>query len=191
MDALVQTFAAFGLPGIFFLMALESSLFPVPSELVMIPAGYLAFQGQYSFVAAVLAGGLGSVVGAWANYLFGRYIGKTILLKYGKYFFITHKKYELAEKLFEKNDKLYTFIGRFLPVVRHLISIPAGIFRMSPTWFTGLTFVGATMWCGVLVSIGYFIGPSVLDLIRHYSHEANIVFMILIVAGVIWFIRKK
>jgi membrane protein DedA with SNARE-associated domain len=129
--------------------------------------------------------------GAWWNYLLGKYVGKVFLERYGRYFLITHEKYDKAERLFMWNDRLYTFLGRFIPVVRHLISIPAGIFRMNPWWFSGLTFVGATIWCAILTGVGYYVGPSVLELARTYSHEANIIAIVLIFAGALWFIAKK
>src|SRR3546814_3071661 len=103
-------------------MALESSLVPIPSELVMIPAGYLAAQGSLDPLLATLAGGSGSLLGASANYLFGRYAGRAFLLRYGKYFLIDERKYHEAEKLFLRNAQWATFIGRFIPVIRHLIS---------------------------------------------------------------------
>lgn len=102
-------------------------------------------------------GGLGSVVGALANYyILGRLLGKPFLEKYGKYILITSEKYKKSENLFLKNDKVYTFVGRLIPVVRHLISIPAGIFRMPLVPFVTITFLGATLWCGILVGLGYF-----------------------------------
>lgn len=142
--------------SIFFLMALESSLFPVPSEAVMIPAGYLAASGKLSLWISLLVGAFGSLAGATANYLLGKYIGRPFIEKYGKYFLIKKEKYELTERLFDKNDKLYTFLGRLIPVVRHLISIPAGIFRM-PYWiFALITTLGAGLWCLILLLSGYY-----------------------------------
>src|SRR3546814_19674956 len=105
-------------------MALESSLVPIPSELVMIPAGYLAAQGSLDPLLATLAGGSGSLLGASANYLFGRYAGRAFLLRYGKYFLIDERKYHEAEKLFLRTAQWATFIGRFIPVIRNLISLP-------------------------------------------------------------------
>ena len=116
-----QYVAHLGYAEIFFLMALESSLFPVPSELVMIPAGYLARRGELDPVLAALAGGLGSLFGASANYVLGRYAGRAFLLRYGRYFLIDERKYHEAEKLFLRNAVWATFVGRFIPVIRHLI----------------------------------------------------------------------
>lgn len=172
-------------------MALESSLFPLPSEFVMIPAGILAARGDLSLAFAIFVAGLGSVVGASVNYAIGRFIGKPFIEKYGKYFLINQKKYLLAEGLFDRNANLYTFLGRFIPVVRHLISIPAGIFRMHLVPFWLLTFIGASMWSAVLAVLGYYLGQPIIDLVHFYSHEANIVMAVVIVIGIIWFIRKK
>ncbi len=113
--------------------------------------------GHIDPVLATLVGGIGSVVGALLNYfILGKWLGKTFLTKYGKYILITPEKYQRAEDLFVKNDKIYTFVGRLIPVVRHLISIPAGIFAMKMVPFVSITFAGATLWCGILVALGYF-----------------------------------
>jgi membrane protein DedA with SNARE-associated domain len=142
MDSLLAFFGTLSYTDIFILMAMESSIIPVPSELVMIPAGWIAHGGGLDPFLAALAGGIGSVVGATANYfIIGRWIGKPFLHKYGKYILITKEKYERSEKLFLRNQNLYTFIGRLIPVVRHLISIPAGIFRMPLVPFWTITFL--------------------------------------------------
>ena len=113
--------------------------------------------GHIDPILATLVGGVGSVVGALLNYfILGKWLGKVFLTKYGKYILITPEKYQRAEDLFLQNDRIYTFIGRLLPVVRHLISIPAGIFRMPMSHFISITFVGATLWCGILVALGYY-----------------------------------
>ncbi len=195
MEAFVQSvfayFEGFEYAAIFLLMAMESSLFPVPSEIVMIPAGYWASVGKIDPFLAVLAGGAGSLFGAWWNYLLGKYVGKPFVWKYGKYFLIKHEKYEEAEALFMKNDRLYTFLGRFIPVVRHLISIPAGIFRMPGGVFSALTFAGATIWCSFLTWLGYAFGETVLKTVSRYSHEASIAAILGIAVFAGWFLFHK
>lgn len=142
IDSVLTFFGALSYSDIFILMAMESSIIPLPSELVMIPAGWIAASGTLDPYIATLVGGMGSVVGATANYfILGRLIGKPFLRKYGKYIFITHEKYDRAESLFLRNQNLYTFLGRLIPVVRHLISIPAGIFRMPLFPFWSITFI--------------------------------------------------
>lgn len=182
--------AHLGYTEIVLLMALESSLFPVPSELVMIPAGYRAAQGELDAVLATLAGGLGSLIGASANYALGRYVGKAFLLRYGRYLLINHKTYHDAERLFLRNANVATFVGRFIPGVRHLISIPPGMFGMALLPFMLLTALGATLWCGVLVALGYFFGQPMVEAVSRYTHEAGILALVVLFAFVAWFIYK-
>lgn len=191
IDWFSELFAHLGYGEIIFLMALESSLFPVPSELVMIPAGFLAARGTLDPVLATLAGGFGSLLGASANYVLGRYAGRAFLLRYGKYVLVPQDKYHEAEALFLKNANLATFIGRFIPVIRHLISLPAGVFGMKLMPFALLTSAGATIWCGILVAAGYYLGEPAVDLIRAYTHEAGIIAVVLTAAFGLWFLLRR
>ncbi len=188
IEALVQQL---GYGEIFFLMALESSLFPVPSELVMIPAGYLAAQGQLNPWLATLAGGLGSLFGASANYLLGRYVGRAFLLRYGKWFLINEAKYHEAEALFIRNANAATFVGRFIPVIRHLISLPAGTFGMALLPFALLTTLGATLWCGVLVLLGFYLGEPVIRAVTGYTHLLGYVAVGLTAVFGLWFLLHR
>lgn len=178
--------------SIFFLMALESSIFPVPSEAVMIPAGYLAQSWDLSILWVILAWTFWSLFWAIVNYfVLWQWIGKPILLKYGKYFLIPEKKYHKAETLFLKNDKLYTFIGRLLPVVRHLISIPAGIFKMNFVYFSIITTLWAWLWCAILAFFWYYFWAWILDIFKHYTHEVSIWVAVAIIVWFVYFIKKK
>jgi membrane protein DedA with SNARE-associated domain len=190
-DWVGELFANLGYAEIVFLMALESSLFPVPSELVMIPAGYLAATGKLDPVLCVLAGTVGSVIGASANYLLGAYVGRAFLLRYGKYLLIDHDKYHEAEALFLRNANLATFIGRLLPVVRHLISLPAGVFAMPWLPFLLITAAGAALWCAVLVALGYYLGEPAVALAREYLHELALAVVVALVAFAAWFVLHK
>ena len=188
---LAELYAGLGYAEIVFLMALESSLFPVPSELVMIPAGYRAATGQLDPVLSVLAGTIGSVIGASANYALGKYVGKAFLLRYGKYLLINEQKYHEAEGMFLRNARLATFIGRLLPVVRHLISLPAGVFGMAWGWFLGITALGAALWCSVLAALGYYLGEPAVALATKYMDELAIVVGVALVAFAAWFLFHK
>src|SRR5512146_431500 len=168
---LVNTIGAMGYPGIFILMAMESSVIPIPSELVMPPAGYLAHQGEMNFLAAIVCGTVGSLVGAYANYFAAHYLGRPLLLKYGKYVWITEEKFAKVERFFQSHGEISTFIGRLLPVIRHLISLPAGLAGMHHWKFSLYTLLGAGIWCTVLTTIGYIIGKE-QALIMRYSHQA-------------------
>jgi membrane protein DedA with SNARE-associated domain len=185
---LSELYAGLGYAEIVFLMALESSLFPVPSELVMIPAGYLAATGALHPALVVLAGTAGSLIGASVNYLLGRYVGRAFLLRYGKYLLINEAKYHEAEAMFMRNARLATFIGRLLPVVRHLISLPAGVFGMPWKWFLLITALGAATWCTVLVVLGYYLGEPAIALAREYTHELAIVVAVGLAGFAAWFL---
>lgn len=197
MHALVQwlldTVGSLGYPGIFLLMAMESSIIPVPSELVMPPAGYLAFQGKMSMTVAILCGTLGSLAGAYANYFASHYLGRPLIIKYGRYVLIPPEKFERVERFFLRHGEISTFIGRLLPVVRHLISIPAGLSGMNHLRFSLYTLLGAGIWCAILTGIGYAIGEN-QQLIVRYSHQALlwvVMFSIALISAYVWRQRRR
>jgi membrane protein DedA with SNARE-associated domain len=193
IDWLLATILKFGYTGIFLLMAMESSVIPVPSELVMPPAGYWAAAGKMNMVIAIICGTLGSLVGAYANYFAARYLGRPLLLKYGRYVWITEEKFARVETFFHKHGEISTFIGRLLPVVRHLISLPAGLAGMHHWKFSLYTLLGAGIWCTVLTLIGYVIGEN-QELIVKYSHQAVIgvvIFSAVLIALYVWRHRRK
>ncbi len=168
--------------SIFFLMALESSIFPVPSEAVMIPAWYLVLNWKLNFFLVILAWWLWSLFWAIVNYfILGQFIWKPFLLKYWKYILIKEKDYHNAEKLFLTNDKLYTFLWRLIPVVRHIISIPAWIFKMWFVSFSIITFLWASLWCAILVSFWFFFGENIIALVEEYTKPIGIIWMIFLV----------
>jgi membrane protein DedA with SNARE-associated domain len=140
--------------GIIGLMAMESSVIPVPSEMVIPPAAFLAAQGHLSFAGVILAGTFGSYVGAAISYWVSRWLGRAIVLRYGRYFFIPPKKLARAEVWLERYEAGGVFFARLLPVIRHLISIPAGIVRMNFGIFSAATIAGSAIWCGVLAYLG-------------------------------------
>lgn len=185
---LVTTIGALGYPGIFILMAMESSVIPIPSELVMPPAGYLAQQGQMNMAIAIFCGTAGSLVGAYVNYFTAHYLGRPLVLKYGKYVWITEEKFAKVEKYFRDHGEISTFIGRLIPVVRHLISIPAGLAGMNHVKFSLYTLFGAGIWVMVLSFIGYFIGEN-QELIMRYSHQALIGVVIVSAIIVYFYVR--
>jgi membrane protein DedA with SNARE-associated domain len=186
---LVTTIGAMGYPGIFLLMAMESSVIPIPSELVMPPAGYLAHQGEMNLWAAILCGTAGSLVGAYANYFAAHYLGRPLVLKYGKYVWITEEKFAKVERFFQSHGEISTFIGRLLPVIRHLISLPAGLAGMNNWKFSLYTLLGAGIWCTVLAGIGWVIGKE-QALIMKYSHQAVIGVIIFSAVLIMVYVRK-
>src|SRR5947209_2841089 len=170
---LLERFRDLGYPGIVVLMAIESSILPLPSELVMPPAGYLAAKGEMSFVLAVACGVLGSVTGALANYGLAHWLGRAVILRIGRYTRISAHSLARSERFFAAHGEISTFMGRLLPVVRHLISIPAGIARMSIPRFAAFTGLGALVWCTILTSIGWFIGKKEEVLLSVMNEEAR------------------
>jgi membrane protein DedA with SNARE-associated domain len=155
---LIETVSQLGYPGIVLLMAIESSVLPLPSELVMPPAGYLAANGRMDPFLAVAAGTLGSVLGAVLNYFLAVLIGEPVLRRLGKYVLISNSALDRTEQYFLRHGEISTFVGRLLPVIRHLISIPAGLARMKLPRFIAFTALGAGIWCGVLTYLGWFAG---------------------------------
>jgi membrane protein DedA with SNARE-associated domain len=147
-----------GCPGLFVLIVLVSTMVPVPSLLVMPFAGYLASQGAFSLPAILAINSAGALTGSLLSYWLGAAGGKPLLLKYGKYVFVRARDLERTEQYFDRHGGKTIFIGRFLPVVRHLISIPAGIAKMPLAPFLTLTFLGASLWGGGLMLLGYELG---------------------------------
>src|SRR5215210_4446585 len=178
---LADSILALGYPGIIVLMAIESSILPLPSELVMPPAGYLAAKGQMNGVLAVIAGTLGSVLGALINYSLALHVGDPLLRKYGKYVLISDRSLDKTEAFFRRHGEISTLIGRLLPVVRHLISIPAGVSRMRLGKFIGFTALGAGVWCAVLTYLGWLIGrhgQQVEAVIGSYVHRTFLTYIL-------------
>lgn len=198
---LLDLFRGMGYPGIVVLMAVESSILPLPSELVMPPAGYLAAKGEMSFALAVACGVVGSISGALANYALARWLGRAFFLRLGKYVLITEKGLDRSERYFAAHGEISTFLGRMLPVVRHLISIPAGIARMRLGRFVLFTGLGALVWCTILTWIGWFIGSRedvILEVLnqeaKRYAGRAVLLalpVLALIAAGYVWWHRRR
>jgi membrane protein DedA with SNARE-associated domain len=144
---------------------MESSIFPVPSEIVIPPAAFLAAQGKLSFTGVVLAGVLGSYLGSAITYWASRLIGRPLIVKYGRFVLVTPKKLEQAEQWLARYEAGGVFFARLLPVVRHLISIPAGIVRMNFGLFSLVTIGGSALWCWILAYLGdkaYRLEPELL-----------------------------
>ncbi len=171
IEATAAQAAVWGFIIVLVLMAIESSVIPLPSEVVMIPAGFLCARKEFQlgdpwvdFGLAILAGTVGSLVGAYANYGVSAWLGRPFLDKYGKYFFLPPPRLKLAEDAFLKYGASATFVGRLLPGLRHLISIPAGVSRMPHASFATWTLLGAGIWCTILTAVGYAIGKQTTDM---------------------------
>jgi ribosomal protein L22 len=160
INFIVQTVGEWGYAGIFLMMFLESSFFPFPSEVAMIPAGYLAHQGQMSLVLAWCAGTAGSLAGAVFNYYLCYFFGRELVLKYGKYVGITKVKMRKFEAFFKRHGEISTFNCRLIPGIRQYISLPAGLAKMNLFKFSLYTTLSAGIWVAILLAVGYYLGKN-------------------------------
>jgi len=188
----VNTVGQLGYIGIFVMMFLESSFVPFPSEVVMVPAGYLASKGEMSLALAILFGIAGSLIGALFNYYLAIKFGRGFLLKYGKYFFLKEDSLEKLDKFFKEHGEISTFTGRLIPGIRQYISFPAGLARMNLFKFSFYTTLGAGIWVVILALIGYYIGKNE-DLVKQYLQNATIsaIIGVVIIALIYILIKKK
>lgn len=168
-SALQDLIRDLGYPGLFLLIVLESTAVPVPSLLVMPFAGFLASAGYFSLPAILALNTAGALVGSGLSYWFGAAGGKPLLLRYGRYIFVRPADLDRAHAYFEQYGARTIFIARFLPVVRHLISIPAGIARMRLAPFLALTAAGASIWGGGLMVLGYVLGDNWEGVVRTWK----------------------
>ena len=165
LDGIAALAPTWGLAFVFVFMAVESSFIPFPSEVVMIPAGFLCARGEMGPIwLAIAVGVAGSVAGAYANYFLALRLGRPFLERWGKYFFVKPEPLAKACETFNRYGAATTFVCRLIPVIRQLISIPAGISRMPLAEFTAFTALGAGIWTAVLAFAGYAAGRSVADI---------------------------
>lgn len=190
-QAIVNYIGELGYWGIFLLMFLESTFFPFPSEIVMIPAGYLAFKGEMNLYMVVLAGIFGSVAGALFNYYLAMHFGRKFILRYGRYFFIKEETLDKLEDFFNKHGELSTFNGRLIPGIRQLISLPAGLARMNLIKFTFYSALGAGIWVVVLVALGYLLGSNEALISEHLQTATLIALLCVVLITLFYVIRHK
>jgi membrane protein DedA with SNARE-associated domain len=202
VEQILTFFDRLGYGGILFFMTLESSFLPVPSELVMIPAGVLAAQGRMDPWVAIIMGIIGSWCGALINYFLSSWLGRPVLYRYGKYVLLPSHRLDKVEQFFLKHGEISTFTGRLIPAVRHLISIPAGLSRMNMGRFLLFTGLGAGLWVAVLVWVGYIAGRELKDVttesIKQLWHQYStpitvglILFCaVLITLYILWYRRR-
>jgi len=167
---ITDTIFDMGYLGIFLLMLIESSFIPFPSEIVLVPAGYLASKGEMNISFILFFSLLGSLAGALINYFGALYVGRKFLLRYGKYILISEETLDKMEQFFKKHGAISTFTGRLIPGIRQLISIPAGLSKMNLKVFIFYTSLGALIWSIILVALGYLIGEN-QELIKEYLSQ--------------------
>jgi membrane protein DedA with SNARE-associated domain len=183
----ITVISTLGYAGVFALMAAESMIIPIPAELVMPFAGFLVAQAKFKMVYVFLASSLGSITGSLISYWMGRKGGNRLVIHFGKYLLLDLADLKKTEAYFERKGEGTIFIGRLIPVVRHLISIPAGIGKMDLKKFTLYTFAGATLWNMFLAWLGYVLGQN-WNRIRHYTEPVSYAVVALLVAGFAYFV---
>jgi membrane protein DedA with SNARE-associated domain len=187
-----------GYLGIVLLMAMESSIFPVPSELVIPPAAFLAAQGHLSMTGVIVAGTVGSYLGAAITYWVSRWLGRPLIQRYGRLFFVSAGKLERAEVWLGRYEAGGIFFARLLPVVRHLISIPAGIVRMNFSIFSAMTITGSAIWCSVLAYLGkraYASEPQLLSdpakLVHLIKSQSSLIVLLAIIFAALYLLVMR
>ena len=198
LDSIAALAPVWGFALIFAFMAIESSFIPFPSEIVMIPAGFLAARGELSLHASVpdlvlacAVGIAGSLAGAYFNYYLSAKLGEPFLRKYGKWFFLKPEALDRACEVFNRYGGVTTFVCRLIPVIRQLISIPAGLSKMNIATFTFYTFLGAAIWNCVLALLGYLaVKAGGMDFIFKYSGILSKVIIVLFVLAVAFLVVR-
>lgn len=191
---LVDAIGNMGYTGILVLMFIESTFIPLPSELVIPPAGYLIFQKQMNWAGVITSGTLGSLLGAIFNYSLAYYLGRPFLLRYGRYFSVSQKHLEMGERFFQRHGHISTFVGRLILGVRHYISFPAGLTRMDMKKFCLYTSLGAGIWVTILAYIGYFVGDNkekVLEISKQWSIYIIAGCILLVIAYILWHKKRS
>lgn len=187
---LVKVVGALGYPGIFIMMAIESSFFPLPSEVVMPPAGYLAAKGEMNMAIIIICGTLGSIVGATVNYMIAKRFGRKFLIKFSKYLMLNEQRINYMDNYFKEHGEIITFIGRLIPVVRHYISFPAGLARMNYGRFAFYTGLGAFIWVTILAYIGHSVGNNI-DMVKENLHTVMLILFPVIAALIVGYVLWK
>lgn len=172
-------------------MFLESSFFPFPSEAIMIPAGYLAFQGEMNLITTITVGTVGSLAGALFNYFLAIKYGRKFLLRYGKYFFLKPESLDKLERFFAKHGEISTFNGRLIPGIRQYISMPAGLAKMPIGRFSAYTILGAGIWVTVLALLGYYLGANEAEIAKYLKSAVVVALIFIASLTLFYYIRKR
>ena len=184
---------ATGYISIFILMAMESSALPIPGEVIMPFAGFLIVQGKFTWTAVILVSTAGSITGSYISYLIGQYGGEPFFERYGKYLLVKKQHLDLTHRFFNHYGSITIFFSRFIPVVRHLISIPAGMSRMKMPKFLLFTILGAGLWNTFLTYMGFVLKENWNEIMKysHYIDVSVVVVCVLVIAFFIWRQIKK
>lgn len=180
---------ALGYPSVFLLMTAESMIFPLPSEVVMPFAGWLIASGDFTFFGVIFFSTLGSLFGSLLSYFIGQYGGRALIAKWGKYFLLNEADLNKAENFFQQKGELTIFVSRFIPIVRHLISVPAGLAKMNLLKFCVYTVIGAGLWNTFLAAVGFYLKNNWTKIMA-YSEIVDLLMIALLLGAIVYFIKK-
>ena len=191
LATILQIISSAGYAGIFALMLAESTLLPVPSEAVLPFAGYLVAQGQMNLITVIIIATLGTIAGALISYFIGKCLGKEIVLRYGKYFFISKKELETAHGWFDTHGDKTIFLCRFIPIIRHVISLPAGTAQMPLKKFIAYTALGGLCWNTILVFVGIQLQKNWSTILGYTSILDTAIVIAIVLAAVYLILKHK
>ncbi|MDP2586284.1 MAG: DedA family protein [Candidatus Komeilibacteria bacterium] len=180
---------ALGYPSVFLLMTAESMIFPIPSEAVMPFAGFLIASGDFTFLGVIFFSTLGSLVGSLLSYWIGQYGGRALIAKWGKYFLLNEADLNKTENFFKQKGELTIFVSRFIPIVRHLISLPAGLAKMNLLKFCVYTVIGAGLWNTFLAAAGFYLKNN-WDSVIKYTEVIDLLMLGLLILAALYFVKK-
>ena len=189
----VACIAALGYPGVAVLMAIESACIPLPSEIIMPFAGYLAFKGQFSLVGAATVGAIGCNLGSTVAYLIAARGGRSAVERWGQYILLRPGELASSERFFARFGIVTVFVGRLLPIVRTFIAFPAGLARMPMLKFQLFTFLGSWPWCFAFAYVGFLLGErwETDPTLRHVMHRFDAIILLAFLAGLGWFVWSR
>jgi len=186
---IISGITSLGYAGVVLMMAIESACVPLPSEIIMPFAGYLASTGVFTLWGAGLAGAIGCVIGSLLAYWVGYYGGRPMIKKYGRYVLMSYRDLDIADNFFNRYGSSAIFLSRLMPVVRTFISLPAGIVHMDLKKFIIYTFAGSLPWCFALAWIGKKLGDN-WNTLGVYFHKFDLAIGLAILAGLTWFVWR-
>ncbi len=188
-DFVIHVISSLSYFGVFLAMAIESACVPLPSEIIMPFAGYLVYQGQFELAPVAIVGACGNLAGSLLAYWVGARGGRPLVERYGRYVLLSQHDLNVADRWFSRYGRSTVFFTRLLPVVRTFISFPAGISRMRLSSFSAYTLLGALPWSLMLAYVGFKLGEH-WDTLGGYFHKADIFILVIIAAGLIWYVRR-
>jgi membrane protein DedA with SNARE-associated domain len=187
---IVAAMALLGYPGLVLMMALESMVAPVPSEIVMPFAGFLVAQGQFTILGGIVASSFGTILGSLIGYFMGKWGGYPMVIRFGRYLLLDREHLDVTVRWFKKRGEITILICRFVPVVRHLISIPAGVGGMNLITFSIYTLIGGTIWNTILLFAGIWLGDH-WGIIHEYSSQIDKVMVAVLAIGGAWWVWRQ